>query len=178
MPSYAKLAIVALVAAACGGGEAEKLCRQAATKYTTCIEEVLGPSMAAMARGKQDEGIKACSRDSMTQAMYKECLPTQGCEAFLQCIDDYAMRTFPGGSEATPADTEDQCSAYAELVAGRARDCKSQDTNATDVAGMVSVCQANLAGGMRLDLTRCEDSVGRLPCEDLLAHAVRGCYDE
>ena len=95
MRAFSLIAVLAFVATACGGGDGEKVCREAATKYTTCIGEVLGPEAAKMTEGKGDEGIKACAKDSKTQAMYKECLPTADCEGFLKCMEDYAMRTAP-----------------------------------------------------------------------------------
>ncbi len=84
--------VVAL--AACGGSrEAKKVCEQAGEKYATCVQEMLGPEMAAMARGK--DGVAACARDDKTVAMYKKCLPEADCTKFMDCLEGTARDAQP-----------------------------------------------------------------------------------
>ena len=70
------------------GGAGRAICEQAATRYTTCVGELLGPEAKAMAERKRD--IDACSSDDMTVDMYRTCLPREGCKAFMDCLMDAA----------------------------------------------------------------------------------------
>jgi|GEM_PF-1940470 len=82
-----------IFATGCGkGGSAKnkKLCKQAGDKYSTCIKEKTGMDVAP-----NQGNIDACAKDDKTLAMYKECMPKSGCEAFLECIDDYVKKTAP-----------------------------------------------------------------------------------
>lgn len=78
----------AVTLAGCGSKNAQQTCEQAADTYVRCIGEVLGPEAGAMVNDKRD--IAACAGDSQTVAMYEACLPKEGCEQFMDCLDDYA----------------------------------------------------------------------------------------
>lgn len=83
-----------LALAACGGSrEAKKVCAEAGEKYASCVAEILGPEMAAMARSK--DGVAACARDDKTVAMYKKCLPETDCRKFMDCLEAYARNSQP-----------------------------------------------------------------------------------
>jgi Cys-rich protein (TIGR04453 family) len=74
---------------------AEKLCTEAADKYIKCVDGMLGKEMADMARSKRKEGIKACAKDKKTIDMYKVCLPKAECDAFTDCMMEYAGANRP-----------------------------------------------------------------------------------
>jgi hypothetical protein len=82
------------------GGDARAVCERAAVKYASCIREILGPELEAMAR--QRDGTAACSRDAKTVAMYRACLPKAECTAFLACLDDYAEAAQPAVASDLP----------------------------------------------------------------------------
>ena len=87
------LVLVVALAACKGRGEAKKVCEEAGKKYVSCVREIVGPEMAALAEGK--DGVDACSRDDKTVAMYKKCLPETECTKFMDCIEDYARDSQP-----------------------------------------------------------------------------------
>ena len=90
------------------GKKGDKLCKEAAARYTGCVAEILGQEMADMARSKQADGIKACSADKKTQAMYEKCLPGAGCQQFMECLESYARET--GSTPAAAgASRKEQC---------------------------------------------------------------------
>jgi hypothetical protein len=101
------LVVVVALAACKGRGDAKKVCEEAGTKYASCVEEILGPEMAAMARSK--DGVAACSRDDKTVAMYKKCLPETDCTKFMDCLEGYAQDTLP---EIPPGSRKEQCEAH------------------------------------------------------------------
>lgn len=86
--------VVVVVVAGCGGSrEARKVCEAAGEKYASCVQEILGPEMAAMARSK--DGVAACARDDKTVAMYKKCLPEADCKKFMDCLEGSAVDAQP-----------------------------------------------------------------------------------
>ena len=87
--------------------DGEKICQEAADRYLFCVEEILDKHMAAIAREKRDEGIKACAEDEKTQEMYRVCLPEKGCDAFMECMTDYAKKT--GSKPAKGKTRKEQC---------------------------------------------------------------------
>src|SRR5687768_16196959 len=70
-------------------------CEQAAGRYLECVREVLGGDAAEIAAAKRTDGVAECKRDAPTQAMYRECLPQQSCQGFLDCLTDFAERSAP-----------------------------------------------------------------------------------
>ena len=89
---------LAMTLLACGDKAdpaAEKICTEAADKYIKCVDGMLGKEMADMARSKRKEGVKACAKDKKTLAMYKVCLPKADCEAFMDCMMEYAGANGP-----------------------------------------------------------------------------------
>jgi hypothetical protein len=85
----------------------EKICQEAADRYVWCVEEILDKEMAAIARSKRDEGIKACAKDEKTQEMYRACLPKKDCDAFMDCLTNYARET--GSKPAKGKTRKEQC---------------------------------------------------------------------
>lgn len=69
-----------------------KICEQAAKRYITCTEEVMGKEMADMARSKKG-GVEACARSQRTVDWYRDkCLPAPDCEKFMECTMELAMQ--------------------------------------------------------------------------------------
>ena len=87
--------------------DGEKICQEAADRYLYCVEEILDKHMAAIAREKRAEGIKACAKDEKTQEMYRACLPLRKCEAFMDCLTSYARKT--GSKTASGKTRKEQC---------------------------------------------------------------------
>lgn len=104
--------VLGVLAGACKGkNDAKQVCERAATRFEGCMREVLGPEAAAMARSAPD-GIEACTKDDKTVAMYQRCLPSETCEAFVNCMEDTVrdarVKVDPGASR------KDQCAAHVE----------------------------------------------------------------
>lgn len=82
-----------VVAAGCGSGHARKTCERAATRYESCVREILGPDAAEMVHDKQD--IADCADDKRTVKMYDACLDSKTCDQFMDCLDQYAASHAP-----------------------------------------------------------------------------------
>lgn len=96
MPSHTFTRVLLSLACltACGPSPAAKAtCEAAATRYSTCIGELLGPEAKALADSKP--GIAACARDAPTVRMYDHCLPSPTCDAFLDCLEQAASGPTP-----------------------------------------------------------------------------------
>ena len=88
--------MMVVAVASCGdepAPDAEALCEKAADRYGTCIEELLGPEMAAKVEARRD--IDACAGDERTVEAYRTCLSRQGCDAFMDCVMDIATGEMP-----------------------------------------------------------------------------------
>jgi hypothetical protein len=85
--------LLLILLAACGkSGRA--VCEKAATRYESCVKEVLGADFANMLHGK-DLGIDVCAKDDKTVAMYRECLPKATCNEFMDCMEGFARDQAP-----------------------------------------------------------------------------------
>jgi hypothetical protein len=81
-----RLVLCALIA--CGDKHHENVCKQAFTKYTTCVKDILGSDAEKLASSKED--IAGCAHDDKTVAMYTKCLGETDCTKFMNCLETYA----------------------------------------------------------------------------------------
>ena len=73
----------------------ERTCKEAGERYKGCVGDMLGPEAKAFASRPERDGTAACVADPMTVTMYETCLPKTGCDAFMNCLTDYAAKTAP-----------------------------------------------------------------------------------
>ena len=100
--------LLIIFVAACGkSGRA--VCEKAATRYESCIKEVLGADFANMLHGK-DVGVDVCAKDDKTVAMYRECLPKATCNEFMDCMEGFARDHAP--KIAGDLSRTEQCARY------------------------------------------------------------------
>lgn len=64
-----------------------KLCEEAGERYSRCTKELTG-----IDQPPTQKNIERCAKSEKTVDMYEACLPTEGCEAFLECMDEYVER--------------------------------------------------------------------------------------
>lgn len=83
-------------------------CEEASKRYQGCVRELLGEELPA-----SEEGLAACRADEQTVAMYTECLPAEGCSAFMTCLTDYAEKTRPS-SVPENGSRDVQCAAHVQ----------------------------------------------------------------
>lgn len=97
MTSRIGLALLVVLAAACRrpSKEDRDICDRAATRYVTCVGEILGPEAQKMASSPEKDGREACARDDKTIELYRTCLPKATCGEFMDCLTDYAAATAP-----------------------------------------------------------------------------------
>lgn len=101
-----------ILLAACGGSKENKeICKKAGDRYLTCVGEILGPDMRAMAASKGD-GTAACARDDKTVAMYRKCLPSSTCNEFMDCMTNYAESSQPAIASDKPR--KEQCAEHVQ----------------------------------------------------------------
>lgn len=96
--SALRLALFALLATAgCHRSLSDnrELCTRAATQYSKCVGELLGPEARAIVEDNDHDGVAACASDDQTVALYRKCLPETSCNAFMDCMTDYASATAP-----------------------------------------------------------------------------------
>lgn len=114
--SLSVMRVLALIlVAACSSKAAKKdntaICEQAGERYATCIGEIVGPELEALARSKDKDGTAACTRDDKTVAMYRKCLPSASCREFMDCMDAYVRGAQPAIASGTRAE---QCAQHVE----------------------------------------------------------------
>jgi hypothetical protein len=75
--------------------EDRDICDRAATRYVTCVGEILGPEAQRIASSPEKDGRDACARDEKTIDLYRTCLPKTACDEFMDCLTGYAEATAP-----------------------------------------------------------------------------------
>ena len=133
-----RILVLLAFAAACGGksSAARAICERAASRWQSCVGELLGEEAKAYVAGK--DGTAECARDAKTVAMYRACLPVEECGAFLDCLEGEVAK------EATPIPADlprrEQCEAHVadglrgiafqETRTESARDCVLDESRA------------------------------------------------
>src|SRR5262249_49321074 len=142
-------------------------CEQAATRYETCVGEILGPEMKAMLHGK-DEGLALCAKDDKTVAMYRECLPKATCQEFMDCTENFARNAGPKISADLPR--REQC---AQHVANGRRAIALQTvmTSETEDKTRATTCLSDESS----DVDSCIGSVTRAEVERYAKERQRQC---
>ena len=79
--------------AACGDKHHENVCKQAFTKYVTCVEDIRGSNTEKL--GPDPDDLAGCAHDDKAVAMYSKCLGEPDCATFIACLKTYAHDSTP-----------------------------------------------------------------------------------